>query len=1076
MRPWKHVVAVAAAFIAPASPSLGQADPPTAPSTLVERAGELVRASRTREARAVLREAWDKVEAMPASQRETAVVQNMIWSLGRSAWSAGDLEIARRAWTMGVAYRERVFPADHAKLQIARGCLAQVYKRLGDLPAAQSLEEGVLAVFGRTLPADHRKLQEARRSLAATLAMRGDLDGARELQTKVLDVYRKTLPADSLELQRARGDLAATLSEFGDLAGARRLQEKALRVLEVLLDENASELLLLQSNFAATLHELGDLRGAMALQQRILETHSTTMPPDHPDVQSARVNLANTMQVLGDLAGARALQEKVLSVRERKYPNDHIYLQMARHNLANTMYALGDLVGARELEERVLADCLRTLPGGSPVLPRVAGNLAATLHALGDFPSARKHQERVLVVLEAALPEGHPDLLTARNNLSASMADGGDPSGALKLQRSVLETQLRTLPDYHADLQRTRANIASTLEILGDLDAAKKLHETVLGVRRQTLPVEHRDLQTARGRLARVLYRLGEVDAARTLALERCRVALQRLMVLHGVPREVGIAASEERRAVAAVLSLPKHEDAAVQLNVTAAALLTSQGLRGAELRATRRLADLRRRFPQRSAETEHRLRDAVAEVVNAFTVSDSSDAKSASAPRSKRLSEAVRRRDRVARELLDLDGSSVAVASDVASIAAKVPSGSAAVAIVGYEHSAPGGKGGWRSEERLAGFVLGPDGTLTQHDLGKRATVDVQVHAIRDAGVHNADGPLDALRELGTRVFAPLVAALPDGTQSILLAVDDALEVAPLHSVVLPDESLLGDAYVLARVSSLFDLLEDPDDEGGGAPELLAFGSPDFGNPPNRAASTVGGASSPYTRGGGVGNWEPLPNSQAEVAALRAIFEQAFDRGRSRAFFARDASKRALEAHAPNARFLHLSTHGYFAPEEVTSTRESRSMGRFDTTRDHRVSGLSPHVLAGLTLAGANLPPDELGRRVGIVTAEELMNLDLSKCYLAALSACETSLGVRRAGQSFASLHGALRAAGARFVLSSLWKVGDREAKDLMTDFYRRIWIGKQHPHEALEASRAAMRQRGARFRDWAGWVLVGR
>jgi CHAT domain-containing protein len=132
--------------------------------------------------------------------------------------------------------------------------------------------------------------------------------------------------------------------------------------------------------------------------------------------------------------------------------------------------------------------------------------------------------------------------------------------------------------------------------------------------------------------------------------------------------------------------------------------------------------------------------------------------------------------------------------------------------------------------------------------------------------------------------------------------------------------------------------------------------------------------------------------------------------------------------------------------------------------------------VLCGLALSGANLPPDELGRHAGILTAEEILSLDLSRCYLVTLSACDTSLGVRRAGQGYASLRAALQGAGARFVLTSLWKVGDEATMELMVDFYRRLWVQNKEPHAALWEAKTEARRKGAPFRDWAGWVLTGR
>jgi CHAT domain-containing protein len=142
----------------------------------------------------------------------------------------------------------------------------------------------------------------------------------------------------------------------------------------------------------------------------------------------------------------------------------------------------------------------------------------------------------------------------------------------------------------------------------------------------------------------------------------------------------------------------------------------------------------------------------------------------------------------------------------------------------------------------------------------------------------------------------------------------------------------------------------------------------------------------------------------------------------------------------------------------------------------------MSPMLLCGLALAGANLPEDELGRAPGLVTAEERAALDLTHCELAVLSACDTNVGERRAGQGVASLQRALQMAGARSVITSLWKVPDEATKDLMLDFYRRIWVENKPKGQALWEAKRKLREAkdesGApRYstRDWAAWVLTG-
>jgi CHAT domain-containing protein len=271
----------------------------------------------------------------------------------------------------------------------------------------------------------------------------------------------------------------------------------------------------------------------------------------------------------------------------------------------------------------------------------------------------------------------------------------------------------------------------------------------------------------------------------------------------------------------------------------------------------------------------------------------------------------------------------------------------------------------------------------------------------------------------------------------------------------------------------------------------LLALGDVDYAHPaegthePALAAAAAPG----FVRGGAFERgFEALPGTGAEVSAIAALFAESFPSGvPARVLAGEEASREALFALAPGARFLHLATHGWFAPESVVSAAdpelidERAGLGRA-MTRAEQVRGSSPMVLCGLALAGANGEKDELGRVAGLVTAEELAGLSLSSCELAVLSACETAVGVRRAGQGVASLQRALHMAGAKSVVTSLWKVSDEATRELMVELYRRIWVEGEPKAKALFGAKMQLRSARERdgrpryaTRDWAGWVLTG-
>ncbi len=257
-------------------------------------------------------------------------------------------------------------------------------------------------------------------------------------------------------------------------------------------------------------------------------------------------------------------------------------------------------------------------------------------------------------------------------------------------------------------------------------------------------------------------------------------------------------------------------------------------------------------------------------------------------------------------------------------------------------------------------------------------------------------------------------------------------------------------------------------------------LGNPDYdAEDTGKGVGTIAAAPIESSTRNGRELFASLSQTGAEIASIRGLFEGRFE-GAAHLLAGKDATRGALHRSAGDVRYLHLATHGWFAPETVKSLldpapiRDGEQPGLL-MTAERRVTGLAPITLCGLALAGANRGTDSLGRVSGIMTAEELATLDLACCELAVLSACETNVGIRRAGQGIQSLQTALHIAGARSAITSLWKVDDAATRKLMELFYTGLWVERLPVAEALWRAKTIMRNAGHPVRDWAAWVLSG-
>jgi CHAT domain-containing protein len=86
-----------------------------------------------------------------------------------------------------------------------------------------------------------------------------------------------------------------------------------------------------------------------------------------------------------------------------------------------------------------------------------------------------------------------------------------------------------------------------------------------------------------------------------------------------------------------------------------------------------------------------------------------------------------------------------------------------------------------------------------------------------------------------------------------------------------------------------------------------------------------------------------------------------------------------------------------------------------------------------------------------GMLTVNDLLNRSLDHIELATLSACETALGKLSKGEGMMGLSQVLLGSGIPTLVSSLWKVDDRNSAELMERFYRYLVAGKDNKLEAL-------------------------
>jgi CHAT domain-containing protein/tetratricopeptide (TPR) repeat protein len=372
------------------------------------------------------------------------------------------------------------------------------------------------------------------------------------------------------------------------------------------------------------------------------------------------------------------------------------------------------------------------------------------------------------------------------------------------------------------------------------------------------------------------------------------------------------------------------------------------------------------------------------------------------------------------------------------------------------------------KTEERYAAVVTGPGGDPALIDLGPSARINKAIKEWRNEVLAEHDGEQE-WRTLSALLWGPLSSALPPGASKVWISPDGELARIPWQ--LLPATGHDAGGLLVTQADS--------------ARELARLRQPGRVPAPPRAADIllVGDINydagltpqSPRAEGGG---FSRLENTRAEVKAVGDIGQRR--KAEVSLLTGAEASKTRVIERLQKVAYAHLATHGFFArgTEEVAATlnvvvRQSS----FDNMP--RPNERNPLVESGIALAGANVRDPLTLDAEGLLTAEEIIGLDLGRCELVVLSACETGRGEEVTGQGVMGLRATVMAAGSRSMLISLWKVPDEATVIFMENFYDNLWVKKMSKAEALLRAQEAVRNYpSGKYHApiyWAAWVLAG-
>jgi len=987
---------------------------------------------------------------------------------------------------------------------------AEMERLYGAGQVAEAHEVAAEAVaIRRGVPGDPN-LSRSLNNLAAMKWALGEFGAAAELYGEALELWEESLGPDHIRVAALHNNLGVLRMELGQLEAAEGHLAVALEIRERELGPDDEKVATTLGNYGSVLSYLARHEDALEVHQRAVDILTAIHGPEHVKVADVLDALSDDLHAVGQYGAASAAGREALRIRERALGPDHPDVAIGAMSLGSLLEHQAKFSDAEEQFERALAIFTETLGGNHPAVGKCLHNLSLLTLRVGQVERARLLAEESLAILEAAYGPEHHQVAQIREHLSHVFRAQDNREEAAYQARLALDIRLATFGMDHPETARSYTDLAMTADDLADSEAYL---ESALSILTNTMPAGHVQIAATRVRLGAVIFER-DPQAGRPLvrdAMEDLRDAIgeDHPWALDLSVRSAEILTDDLNSAIELIQDISEQfkdildSDPVRLAQLHRLSVLLDRAGRKDEWNAVlaealnlsnKVMEDLAPALSEREAfEMLQEHRDifdwAITETPENKVAWDlviqwkglvrrSRRGDSHADPQSAEIAaqlavvrrelssrvlrggsddvrQLMRQKERLEREIAAARGETRHPrASDVC---ARIPEGAVLVDLIDYK------RGDVRHFDAL---VIDGGCDPVRVALGPSEPIDIaatnwsQVLAVRDD--RGLPAPQTRADERGRRVseliWEPLAPHL-DAADHVIVVPDRTLASIPWGALPIGEGRYLVEDHLITYLAASTDLLRDSVETGEG---LLAVGGLDFGDPATASERLLAMRSS----GCNDGQWAPLPGTSVEVHAVAQRYRRHL---KKMPLILTDtaATERRLDEVISRHRFVHLATHGFYASPACTS---------YTGASEH------PMVMSGLVLSSANRPREAQQHWDGILTGEEVSNLDLRGTELVVLSGCETGLGSQFPGEGVLGLRRAFAQAGAQSTIMSLWAVTDVGTSELMSSLYEKMWR-KRRPLSAAQALRQVQleildesRESGdSSPGDWAGFILSG-
>lgn len=981
-----------------------------------------------------------------------------------------------------VTLRKELFGDYHQDVAMNLNNIAQLYFQIGQYDNALPFQEQSIVAYKNSLGVDHLDFAASVSNLALIYFEMGLYAKALPLNELAFKTYKKSLGEVHPDVAMSLNNQAQVYYKMGQYDMSLQFQKQAYNLYKKSQGENHPNVAISIDNLSQLYQDIGQYERALPLSKQALEIRKIAFGDEHADVAVSLNNLALLYFLLGENAKALSMNEQALLIRKKVLGENHPDVAISLNNLAQLYFELGQYEKALAFQEQALKILKVYYGDNHTAVAKSLNNLAQLYLEFGQKEKALLFNEQALEIRKKVLGENHPDVAISLNNLSFLYKELAQYEKAVSLNERALRIYQKSLGEDHPNVAKSLTNQANIYAQMGQYKKALTINEQALKVRKKSLGEDHPDIATSYTNIALLYCEMGQYRKAlklfdQSLAIENKQLA----KILPSLTEEqkvnfLKLNASSYEIYDALVLDDPQNKSVSKKYSLNNSLLLGNVTLRSNEL-----------------------MRNSMLNSNDSILIDNFENwlgLKRQYANAQLLSLEEIKSKGIVLKELeeyIDFYERSLSLRSQLfqteqeklqlnyETLESRLAEDEAFLMFHCFNYY--NGKS-WTDSVLYAAYVIRNNQKEPEFvKLFEQAQLDSLMLAEDvPSMMSNLYQPSDSA--LYNLIWRPIVGYLGDA-KKIYISLSGKLHKLAFAAIGNGAGQVLSDTYEIHQVLSAQDFVYPSNSNVFGNKDnestmIAMFGGINYDQSNTTATeqdsiykTSLSPLSKDLNRKSSFGY---LSATKTEIEEIQRQFRQ--NNKTTLSFSGTDATEFALRSlegdKAP--KILHIATHGFSALDPKVDVNKTQL--RIPEQKNRYTASDNPLLRSGLMMAGSAAnwsgTTNLTGELDGILTAQEVSNLNLLNTQLVVLSACETGLGDIKGREGVFGLQRAFRMAGANYLLLSLWRIKDEETSEYMQLFYSEL-LKQNNISKAYTSAQGTMRQKYPNSpMKWAGFVLV--